>query len=73
MLPPGQRLRQRQRLDASLRAAGLRFEIETYEGAQHGFAVYNHRVYNREASERHWERLLNLFRAELQASPAHAA
>jgi carboxymethylenebutenolidase len=63
---------QRQRLDRALRSGGVRHEIEVYEGAQHGFAVHNHRVYNREASERHWARLLSLFREELQTSPAHA-
>ena len=71
-IDPGFTDEQRNRLDAALQAAGVRFEIETYEGAQHGFAVHNHRVYNREASERHWERLLRLLEAELHASPAHA-
>jgi dienelactone hydrolase len=27
----------------------------------HGFAVTNHLVYDRDASERHWQRLLRLF------------
>jgi carboxymethylenebutenolidase len=52
---------QRQRLDESLRGAGVDYEIEIYEGAQHGFAVHNHRVYDRDASERHWQRLLAFF------------
>jgi len=66
-IDPGFTDEQRQRLEAALRESGVDYEIEIYEGAQHGFAVHNHRVYDRAASERHWERLLALFRAELQA------
>jgi carboxymethylenebutenolidase len=51
---------QRQRLEAALAEAGVSYEIETYENAKHGFAVNGHLVYDREASERHWERLLGL-------------
>ena len=65
-IDPGFTDEQRQRLDAALRDTGVRYEIEIYEGAQHGFAVHNHRVYDRAASERHWERLLRLFQAELR-------
>jgi carboxymethylenebutenolidase len=57
---------QRQRLDAALAQAGLSYEIETYENAKHGFAVYGHLVYDKEASEKHWERLLGLLRDTLQ-------
>jgi carboxymethylenebutenolidase len=71
-IDPGFTDEQRQRLEAALRAAGVRYELEIYTGAQHGFAVHNHRAYDRDASERHWERLLALFKAELQ-TPAHAA
>jgi len=69
---PGFTEEQRQRLDAALRPAGVSYEIETYDGAQHGFAVHNHRVYDREASERHWQRLLSLFGSTLQAGAAPA-
>jgi carboxymethylenebutenolidase len=69
---PGFTDEQRQRLDAALRAAGVTFEIETYDAAQHGFAVHNHRVYDREASERHWQRLRSLFDSTLQAGAAGA-
>ena len=65
-IDPGFTDEQRQRLDAALRDAGVDYEIEIYEGAQHGFAVHNHRVYDRDASERHWERLLALFQDTLQ-------
>jgi carboxymethylenebutenolidase len=64
-IDPGFTDEQRRRLDEALRAAGVRYEIEVYDGAQHGFAVHNHRVYDRAASERHWERLLKLLHAEL--------
>jgi carboxymethylenebutenolidase len=67
-IDPGFSDEQRQRLDAALREAGVDYEIEIYEGAQHGFAVHNHRVYNRDASERHWTRLLALFQDTLQPS-----
>jgi carboxymethylenebutenolidase len=36
-----------------------------YEGAKHGFAVTGHLVYDRDASERHWTRLIELFRQTL--------
>jgi carboxymethylenebutenolidase len=61
---------QRRRLDEALRSAGVRYEIEVYDGAQHGFAVHNHRVYDRAAAERHWERLLALFEAEVRGAVA---
>jgi len=67
---PGFTDEQRQRLDAALREGDVDYEIEIYEGAQHGFAVHNHRVYDRAASQRHWDRLLRLFQAELQQVPA---
>ena len=72
-IDPGFTDEQRRRLDAALRAAGVRYEIEVYEGAQHGFAVHNHRVYDRAASERHWERLLGLLDAELRRPLAGTA
>ena len=72
-IDPGFTDEQRRRLDESLRAAGVRYEIEVYEGAQHGFAVHNHRVYDRTASERHWERLLALLDAELRPAAAGPA
>jgi carboxymethylenebutenolidase len=72
-IDPGFTEEQRQRLDDALREGGANYEIEIYEGAQHGFAVHNHRVYDRAASERHWERLLALFHAELRGIGSGAA
>ncbi len=51
---------QRQRLEAALVAAGVTHTIETYQNAKHGFAVNGHLVYDKEASERHWDTLLQL-------------
>ncbi|HLG59522.1 MAG TPA: dienelactone hydrolase family protein [Vicinamibacterales bacterium] len=51
---------QQQRLDEALAAAGVNYTIETYANAKHGFAVNGHMVYDRDASERHWERLVRL-------------
>jgi carboxymethylenebutenolidase len=47
---------------AALRAAGAPHRIEWYPGAEHGF-VFPSRgaTYRRDAAERHWERLFNLF------------
>ena len=57
---------QQHRLDAALAAAGVDYEIETYAHAKHGFAVNGHLVYDRDASERHWERLLKLLEGTLE-------
>jgi len=36
-------------------------EIELYKGAEHGFAFPERPAYNRDAAERHWERLFALY------------
>jgi carboxymethylenebutenolidase len=56
MLPP---LRQ------ALEGAGAEFEVELYPGVEHGFAFPQRPAYNRDAAERHWERLFALFRRRL--------
>ncbi len=43
------------------------YTLETYENAKHGFAVTGHMVYDRDASERHWTTLLDLFRSTLKS------
>jgi carboxymethylenebutenolidase len=40
-------------------------EIEIYPGTHHGFAFPKRPVYDRDAAERHWERLLSLYRRTL--------
>lgn len=57
---------QQQRLDRALADGGVDYTIETYKGAKHGFAVNGHLVYDRDSSERHWQRLLHLLRETLQ-------
>jgi len=52
-------------LRASLEEAGASFAIEVYPGARHGFAVDGMPTYDREAAERHWQRVLTLFKETL--------
>jgi carboxymethylenebutenolidase len=40
-------------------------EVELYAGVEHGFAFPQRAVYDRDAAERHWERLFALFRRRL--------
>ena len=45
--------------------AGTVGEIELYPGVHHGFAFPERRVYDKPAAERHWERLIALYRRRL--------
>jgi carboxymethylenebutenolidase len=45
--------------------AGTRGEIELYLRVHHGFAFPERRVYDKPAAERHWERLIALYRRRL--------
>jgi carboxymethylenebutenolidase len=56
---------EKDRLEAAFDAAGVDYTLEVYPKARHGFAVNGMPVYSREASERHWHRLLELFRETL--------
>jgi carboxymethylenebutenolidase len=42
-----------------------RAEVEIYPGTHHGFAFPKRPVYDRDAAERHWERLLSMYRRRL--------
>ena len=44
---------------------GANAEVEIYPGTHHGFAFPKRPVYHRDAAERHWERLLALYRRRL--------
>jgi len=55
-----------QALREALDAAGVRYALEVYPGALHGFAIADHSVYDAEAAERHWSRILDLFGNELK-------
>ena len=65
-IDPGFPREQQDRLEAALREGGVNYRLETYEGAKHGFAVTGHMVYDRDASERHWTTLLDLFNSTLK-------
>jgi carboxymethylenebutenolidase len=66
-IDPGFPPEQRDRLEKALAEAGVDYTLEVYEGAKHGFAVTGHLVYDREASERHWTRLVELLNETLQS------
>jgi carboxymethylenebutenolidase len=51
---------EKDRLQAALEKAGVHYQLEIYPGAHHGFTMTDFPIYNREAAERHWERLLHL-------------
>jgi carboxymethylenebutenolidase len=53
------------RLRAALADSGVRHEVEEYPGINHGFAATDTPMYDRAGAERHWERIVSLFRAEL--------
>ena len=59
-IDPSFTIDQQARLEEALRAAGVDYTLETYEGARHGFAVNGHLAYDRDAADRHWARLLLL-------------
>lgn len=50
---------------AALEESGTAGEVEWCPGTHHGYAFAERPVYDREASERHWERLHDLFRRRL--------
>ena len=62
------------KLRAALQAAGTPHRIEWYPGVEHGF-VFPQRagIYNREAAERHWERLFSLFARQLGRRPSQSS
>jgi carboxymethylenebutenolidase len=50
----------------SLREGGVKAEVEFYAKAEHGFAFPQRPAYDRDAAERHWERLFALFARNLR-------
>lgn len=52
-------------LRKALEQTGASAEVELYPGTEHGFAFPQRPVYDKLAAERHWERLLALFRRRL--------
>lgn len=53
-------------LKAELAANGGNAEVEMYPGTAHGFAFPSRPAYDKQAAERHWERLFTLFGASLK-------
>jgi carboxymethylenebutenolidase len=51
----------------SMQQDGANAEVEIYPGTDHGFAFPKRPVYNKDAAERHWERLLALYRRNLSS------
>jgi len=43
-----------------------RFRMEVYEGTEHGFAFPDRHTYNKNAAEKHWSRINNLFEKSLK-------
>ena len=56
-----------EKVKQSMQADGANAEVEIYPGTHHGFAFPKRPVYDRDAAERHWERLLALYRRNLPA------
>jgi carboxymethylenebutenolidase len=52
-----------EKLQVSMKGANA--EVEVYPGTHHGFAFPKRPVYHRDGAERHWERLLALYRRNL--------
>ncbi|MDE2007251.1 MAG: dienelactone hydrolase family protein [Rhodospirillales bacterium] len=52
-------------LRAHFAAAGAKGEIELQQGVHHGFAFPQRWCYDKPAAERHWERLIALYRRNL--------
>jgi carboxymethylenebutenolidase len=54
-----------EKLKQTMKDDGANAEVEIYPGTHHGFAFPKRPVYDRDAAERHWERLLALYRRNL--------
>src|SRR5258708_6375392 len=54
-----------EKVKQQMKADGANAEVELYPGTHHGFAFPKRPVYDRDAAERHWERLLALYRRNL--------
>lgn len=52
-------------LEQALTDAGVRHTCELYDGAAHGFTMADTPAYDEQATERHWDRLLDLLRRTL--------
>ncbi len=53
------------KLEAGLKAAGNRYRIEWYPKVEHGFVFPQRACYDKASAERHWVRILDLFKRNL--------
>lgn len=56
------------KLDAALHAAGTPYRLEWYPKVEHGFVFPQRACFDKPAAERHWVRLFDLFRRNLQGT-----
>jgi carboxymethylenebutenolidase len=56
-----------EKIKQSMKDDGANAEVEIYPGTHHGFAFPKRPIYHRDAAERHWERLLALYRRNLSS------
>jgi carboxymethylenebutenolidase len=56
---------EKQRLESALQSAGVKHTVEVYPNVKHGFAVTDHPAFDRDAAERHWEKIFQLFERNL--------
>ena len=56
-----------EKVKQQMKADGANAEVEIYPGTHHGFAFPKRPVYDKAAAERHWERLLALYRRNLSS------
>lgn len=60
-IDPGFKESEKELLEKSLRDQQVTYELEVYPEAKHGFAVLDSHAYDREASKKHFSKLLDLF------------
>jgi carboxymethylenebutenolidase len=56
-----------EKLKGALADRAMNTEVEIYPGVEHGFAFPQRAAYDRDAAERHWERLFSLFARRLRS------
>jgi carboxymethylenebutenolidase len=58
-----------ERLNTALNEAGVRYRVEIYRGAAHGFTMSDTAAYDEAATDRHWSRLFELLSGALTSPP----
>ena len=54
-----------EQLNSLFTSSGVTGELEIHPGVHHGFAFPQRKIYDKPAAERHWERLIALYRRRL--------